>query len=236
MTDHQARGGFYTVINPKLIQATILPKESERDSQVAELREISATGAKLLVTALPDVKHECRIMLVSQKLDCALEAHAEVHWIWPNLAGDWLLGCGINPPLSQESFKTLLNSGLLERRFSRREPTRIHVLVQVQPGEPRLPAIIHDLSDGGVCLSMRWVPPATRDVCIFASKLGQEVRIPLKVRWSTHVGPEYFVGCELVRYADVLVLRKLQPSDENQVHELPQPANALAGPAMPPGA
>jgi hypothetical protein len=235
MTNHQVRSGYYTVINPGSIQATVLPKESERpEFCMAELREISPTGAKLLVTVLPELKGECRLLLASPKLGCVLVAPAEVHWIWPNLAGDWLLGCAINPPLSEKSFKGLLDSGLLERRFARREPTRIPVQVEVQSGEPRFPATIHDLSDGGVCLTMRRAPPATRDICVFATESGREVRIPLKVRWSTHVGLEYFVGCEVLRYADILVLRKLQPIDKNHCHEPAQLGTVLAGPAMPP--
>ncbi|MBI3836982.1 MAG: PilZ domain-containing protein [Planctomycetia bacterium] len=234
MAEHQPRGGYYTVINPKLIEATVLPREPERpDSYAAELREISPTGAKLLVTALPELEYECRISLASPSLDCALVALAEVHWIWPNLAGDWLLGCGINPPLSDASFKNLLDSGLLERRFARREPIRIPVQVQLQPGEPRVPATVHDLSDGGVCLTMRWTPPATRDVCIFASVSASEVRIPLKLRWSTHVGLEYFVGCEVIRYADILLLRKMQPTDQNHFDERAPLGPALAGRELP---
>ena len=66
---------------------------------------------------------------------------------------------------------------------------------------------------------MRWDPPAIRELCIFAGESANEVRIQLKVRWSTHVGPEYFVGCEIVRYADILKLRKLQFQDQDHAHE-----------------
>jgi hypothetical protein len=221
MTSQQpGRGRNYTVIAPKLIQAAIFPQESQQtECYFAELKEISKTGARLLVPGLPALQLECRISLTSPKFQRVLDIPAEVHWARPNPAGDWLLGCGFAPPLSDESVKTLLDSGLFARRSAPREPARIPVQVVWQPEAPPLPAVIRDMSTGGLCVMTHQAPENTNHASIFASESGHEIRVPIKVRWSRQVGGDYFVGCQFIDQADFAVLRKLQPIARNHFHE-----------------
>jgi PilZ domain-containing protein len=221
MTSQRARRGrYYTVIAPKLIRAAIFPKDPRQtECYFAELKEISKTGAKLLVTGLPALQRECRISLASPKFQGVLVIPAEVHWVRPNPAGDWMLGCGIDPPLSDESFQALVDSGLLARRSVPREPARIPVQVQWQPGAPPLPAVVRDISTGGLCVTTRQAPVTTNHACLLASEPGSEIRIPVKVRWSRQAGLDYFVGCQFIQPSDFAVLLKLQPVARNHFHE-----------------
>jgi hypothetical protein len=236
MTSYRARQRrYYAVINPKLIQASILcDKPQPTDSYFVELKEISKRGAKLLVSGLPVLQRECRISLASPQFQGAIVLAVEVHWARPNPAGDWLLGCGIHPPLSDDSFQTLLDSGLLARRSAPREPARILVQVEWQPGTARLPGIVRDISAGGLCLAAPQAPETTNHACIFASEPGNEIRIPVKVRWSRQVGREYFVGCQFIEPTDFAVLRKLQPVARKHFQE-PARANEIHafGPGSP---
>jgi hypothetical protein len=200
----------YSLVNPELVQAAILPKDSTAPGEVvAELREISKLGAKLLVTGPPELRYECRISLKSHRLKRVFDLPSEIHWARPDAAGDWLLGCRFATPLSDEAFQDFLDSGVLNRRSSVRERSRIPVQVQLQPGQARLPAIVSDFSEGGLCLTTSEAPHSTRHVCVFGSISGREVRIPLKVRWTLAVGPNRFAGCQFMRAADYQVLRTL---------------------------
>jgi hypothetical protein len=207
----------YELVNVELVQAAILPIDLQPlDAIVAELREISQTGAKLLISGPPQLRYECRISLANHRLKPALMLAAEIHWARPNPAGDWLLGCHFKTPLADELFQQWVDSGVLNRRKSVRERSRIYVGVQLQTGQPRLPAIVSDFSEGGLCLITSEAPKNTREVCVFGSLHGEEVCIPLKVRWNLSVGPKQMVGCEFARGFDYKILRRLHQATQQQ--------------------
>ena len=213
----QRRERSYTLVNTELVQAEILPRNPQIVGGVtAEVREISQATVKLLVTGPPELRYECRIVLKSHRFKSAMHLPAEVHWARPNPAGDWLLGCRFDEPLSDATFQELINSGVLNRRNSVRERSRIPVQAQLHPGKPRLPAIVSDFSEGGLCLTVGDEPQGTCHVCVFGSILGQEVRIPLKIRWTLSVGPNRFIGCQFMRTIDYQSLRKLHLATQKQ--------------------
>jgi hypothetical protein len=218
----------YALVNVELVQAGILPVDPHSiDSIPAELREISQVGAKLLISGPPELRYECRISLTSHRLKPALLLPAEIHWARPNPAGDWLLGCHFKAPLDDMLFQSWIDSGVLNRRKSVRERSRIYVGVQLQAGKPRLPAIVSDFSEGGLCLITSEAPKNTREVCVFGSLHGQEVRVPLKVRWNLSVGPKQMVGCEFAQGSDYQILRRMHLATQQQTlteHSAAHPA------------
>jgi hypothetical protein len=157
------------------------------------------------------------LTLDSPKLKERLVIPSELQWARPNPAGAWLLGCGFEPALTDEAFDGLLQSGLLERRSSVRRRTRIAVDAQWRAKGARVPALVCDLSEGGLCLTTVQAPDNRHNVSIVGTLRGDEVRIPLHVRWSMHVGPNYFVGCEFVHSDDFAVVRKMQPAVDNHL-------------------
>lgn len=216
----------YALVNVELVQAAILPVDPQLiDSIPAELREISQVDAKLMISGPPELRFECRISLASHRLKPALMLPAEIHWARPNPAGDWLLGCHFKNPLGDELFQKWVDSGVLNRRKSVRERSRIYVGVQLQAGKPRLPAIVSDFSEGGLCLTTSEAPKNTREVCVFGSLYGEEVRIPLKVRWNLSVGPKQMVGCEFARGSDYQILRRMHLATEQQTLTEHSPAH-----------
>lgn len=207
----------YTLVNPELVQVKIAFDETVSAAGVAaELREISKTDVKLLVMGPPELELECRIMLTSHRFKSALEMPAEVYWARPNPAGDWLLGCHLATPLSDEKIEELINSGVLNRRSSVRQRSQIPVHAQLQAGRPRLAAVVSDFSEGGLCLTVPEDLPSTRHVCVFGSVHGQEARIPLKIRWTLSVDPKRLIGCEFMRPADYQILRKMHLATQKQ--------------------
>jgi hypothetical protein len=207
----------YTLVNPELVQAEILFAESgSAEGVTAELREISQSDVKLLVMGPPELQLECRIVLKSHRFKSPLVLPAEVHWARPNPAGDWLLGCHLATPLADEKIQELIDSGVLNRRSSVRQRSRIPVQAQLQAGMPRLSAIVSDFSEGGICLTIAEAAQGTRHVCVFGSVLGQEARIPLKIRWTLPVGPNRLIGCEFMRPADYQILRKMHVATQKQ--------------------
>jgi hypothetical protein len=214
----------YALIDPKLIEVTILPQSAQGSVRCfAELRDISRVSVTVLCTGQPELQPGCRISLASPKFDGVLVVPVEVNWVRPNPAGDWLVGCQIDPPLSSAYLKKLLSSGLLVRRSAPREPTRIPVQVQMQSEGPRLPALVRDISTGGLCLATSRTPETTRHICIFASTPEREVQIQLEVCWSMRAERECFVGCKFVQPADYAELRKVRPTTEDR------PRNWLEG-------
>lgn len=203
---------YYTIIDPKELHAAILSQHAQRSERYpAELKAIAASGAVLLLASPPELQGDCRLSIASRKLPEPLDVTVRVDWLRPNPAGDWKLGCAFTPPLSETTFKTLLNSGLLERRSSAREPARIPVEIQLLPAKTRVPAIVRNFSEGGVCcLTANCSPEKTRRVNMFAMVGDEEAQIPLKVRWYTQAGTEYFIGCQFVSSSDFALLRTLQ--------------------------
>jgi hypothetical protein len=211
----------YPLVSAKLVTAVILPSAGDAcEGCPAELQEISQGSAKLLVNGPPELWTYCRIRLSSANLERPLELPAQLDWARPNPAGDWLVECEFQPRLTSDQFARLLSSGLLERRSAVRLPTRIPV--EVQCGPKRVPGIVRDLSEGGLCLCLvtRESPPRTRDVTVIANTPRGEVGLGVKVRWTLQVGEEYLIGCQFRDGTDFDLLRGSQTKDsvERQNH------------------
>jgi hypothetical protein len=227
----------YALVNPELVQAAIRTRDGRDVSVVAELREISQRGARLLVSGPPDQLCACQISLSSHRIKSPLLLAAEIEWVRPNPAGDWLVGCRFDVPVPSDAFQELIDSGVLNRRASARERTQIDVSVQLEPLQPRLLAIVSDFSEGGLCLTVGAAPEPTRHVCVFGAVKNREVRIPLKIRWVLASLPNYFVGCQFMRRADYQVVRAMHLESEQQslrararllASAIAEPADALA--------
>src|SRR5262245_4496962 len=82
----------YPLVHPELVDVRILPLHATASEGCpAELREISAASAKLLVQGPPELVSRCRVRLESSKLSGAMEIPGEIDWVRPNPAGDWLI-------------------------------------------------------------------------------------------------------------------------------------------------
>jgi hypothetical protein len=212
----------YPLVHSELVEAMILAGDcGSTDGCVAELREISPGSAKLLVKGPPELSTSCRIRITSSKLKRPLEMPAQLDWLRPNPAGDWLVECEFQPRLSAALFADILTSGLLERRSAVRLQTRIGVQVEWLPGTPRISGIVRDLSEGGLCLCLvtKEAPPDTRDVSVIANASLGEMALKLKIRWSLQIGPDFLIGCQFVRSDDFDILRRLQPTAREHLHE-----------------
>jgi hypothetical protein len=212
----------YSLLHPELVEARILSGEADSgEGCTAELREISPDSAKFLLQGPPQLSTRCRIRLCSSRLKQTLEIPAQLDWARPNSAGDWLVECEFQPPISEASFADLLASGLLERRAAVRMQTRIPVQVQWLTGGAWVSGIVRDLSEGGLCLCLvtREAPLAARDVSVIAGTSKGEVTLGLRIRWSLQVGCDYLIGCQFVHTEDFEVLRRLQPTARDHLHE-----------------
>lgn len=230
LTAHQQRR--YCIANSQWVQAAILPRDAKLAGNIpAQLREISQVTAIVLVSGPPELRYQCRVQLDSPRFRPSLMLPAEIHWARPNPAGDWLLGCRFDAPIDDAEFREVVESGVLNRRSSVRERTRIPVQVQLQPSKNRAAATVSDFSEGGICLTLSGSSAAesTRHLCIYGVIEGQEVRMALKIRWSLSVGPNRLVGCQFARDSDYLVLRKLHLATQNEgLDDVLRPATAAA--------
>ncbi len=207
----------YPLVRGELVEALILPDSGDSTACcAAQLQEISVGSAKLVLQGPPELSTRCRLRLSSPKLKQPLELAAQIDWVRPNSAGDWLVECEFQPRLSDAAFAQLLTSGLLERRSAVRYQTRIPIDIQWLPGERRVPGLVRDLSEGGLCLCLvtKEAPPETRDLRVIVATSGGETALELKIRWSLAVGPDFLIGCQFIRSEDFEVLRKLQPARE----------------------
>jgi hypothetical protein len=221
----------YCVANSQWVQAAILPRDLNLSGNIpAQLREISQVTAIVLVSGPPELRYQCRVEITSPRFRPSLMLASEIHWARPNSAGDWLLGCRFDAPIDQATFREVVESGVLNRRSSVRERSRIPVEVQLQPSKNRVAATVSDFSEGGICLTLSGSSAAesTRHLCIYGVIDGQEVRLSVKIRWSLSVGPNRLVGCQFARESDYLILRKLHLATHNEVLDVLRPATASA--------
>jgi hypothetical protein len=202
----------YPLVHPELVEAIMLPygDAASLATCAAELREISPASAKLLVSGPPELPCRCRLRLVSSKLMRTVEIPAEVGWARPNPAGDWFVECEFDSRLSDAAFSEFLASGLLERRSAVRFQTRINVTVRWSPDDALVPALVRDLSEGGLCLMTSHAPKKMREVFVLAKTSSGEATLQLKVRWSLCVGPNFLIGCQFIQGRDFHLLRNLQ--------------------------
>lgn len=210
----------YSVVNSQGVRAAILPRDAHISGRIdAQLRELSQITAILMVSGPPALRYQCRVEITSPKFQPTLMQAAEIHWARPNPAGDWLLGCRFDAAIDDALFREVVESGVVNRRSSVRERTRIPVQVQLQPSKTRVSATVSDFSEGGLCLTLSGTnsPESTRHVCVYGVVEGQEVRLSLKIRWSLSVGPNRLVGCQFTRAADYLILRKLHLATQNEM-------------------
>jgi len=211
----------YPLVHCELVETTILPCDAEAQAAAfpAELREISASSAKLLVAGPPELPCRCRLRLVTSKLPQTFEVAAEIGWARPNPAGDWLVECEFLRRIDDRQFNVLLSSGLLERRAAVRFQTRIPVGVRWNMSEAAMPAIVRDLSEGGLCLLVQQPPRQSRQLWVVARAPQGEALVQLKVRWTLAVGPHHLIGCQFVRGEDFYMLRKLPAATEGGLSE-----------------
>jgi hypothetical protein len=219
----------FPLTHPELVVAELRPLDPHDTSPdvPAELREISASSAKLLVAGPPALPSTCRLRLVSSKLMRTLEIPSEIGWARPNPAGDWLVECEFNTRLSDAVFNEIAASGLLERRSAVRFQTRIPVGVEWTAGQQRIPGIVRDLSEGGLCLMTSQPPQPLRVVHVILTSPDTEHVLRLKVRWSLAVGSNHLIGCQFIRGEDFYLLRKIQPSTQqfNEFSRAGRPQN-----------
>ncbi len=201
----------YPLVHPELVDAMILsPSDGELPADCgAELREISAASAKLLVAGPPELPCRCRLRLVSSKLTRTLVIFGEIAWARLNPTGDWLIECEFDKRMSETRFAELVASGLLERRSAIRFQTRIPVDIRWSREAPRIPGMIRDLSEGGLCLMTSQAPEQTRSIHTLVQTPNGEETLRLKVRWSLCVGPNYLIGCQFIHGQDFHLLRSL---------------------------
>lgn len=222
----------YYVVNSQWVQAAILPRDLHSSGSIlAQLRELSHVTAILLVTGPPDLRYQCRVQIASPRFRPVLTLAAEIHWARPNPAGDWLLGCRFDAPIDEASFREVVESGVVNRRSTFREHSRIPVQVQLQPSKSRETATVNDFSEGGLCLTLSGdcATDSTRHVCVYGVVDGQEVRLSLKIRWSLSVGPNRLVGCQFTRDSDHLALRKMHLATHNDMLDgMLRPASVAA--------
>ncbi|HEX3725854.1 MAG TPA: hypothetical protein VHV08_06410, partial [Pirellulales bacterium] len=105
-------GRYFSVIDPAWVRAVMFPSGYRlRDGSAIELREISATGAIVLIAAPPKLQAAYKISLASRKLQGPLEFEARIEWMQPNAGGMWQVGCLIQPPIDDQIFAKLMSSG-----------------------------------------------------------------------------------------------------------------------------
>jgi hypothetical protein len=211
----------YPLVHPELVETAILPYAGGQiDAGLpAELREISPASAKLLVAGPPELPSRCRVRMISSKLMRTLEIPAEIGWARPNPAGDWLVECEFLSRLGENQFAELASSGLLERRSAVRFQTRIAVGVEWILGDTRFTGIVRDLSEGGLCLMTSHPPLQSRSVHVIVPTPQGDAILQLKVRWSLCVGQNHLIGCQFIRGEDFHLLRRLQPTSQQQFNE-----------------
>jgi len=128
-------------------------EEDDHQTLSAELVDISQYGAKIRVPVSLRFEEALQLKIEVAGVELEYLGVASVRHIRALDDENWLVGCAIAPPLSDEAFSYLATTAGKERRRFRRLPIAAKATVRRQAQTEGSAATLHNLSSGGICFS-----------------------------------------------------------------------------------
>jgi PilZ domain-containing protein len=174
------------------------------------LRDLSEGGAKFVVSAPLQVREALAVTFKSEELGIALAISGEVCWTKPEGNDIWTLGCSFAPRLPHEILERFFQGKVVERRAGSRKARRLPIMVRWDYQDPRLPAYLWDISQGG--FSMLSTRTAGEHVSIEMQKTRQQLCLEARAQWQATLTSGYMIGCKFAQQNAYDLFERLHPS------------------------
>ena len=209
--------------------------ESDHPSLEAKLIDVSQHGVKLRVPV--NLRFEEALQLEIKVIGTEVEYHgvASVRHIRALDEENWLVGCAIAPPLSDEAFAHLATRAGKERRRFRRLPISAEATVRRQAQAEGTAVTLHNLSSGGICFSSEVQFEVGERVQLTIDGTDGEPRvIEVRICWQVD-SPEgnangNISGCQFSSrnsYAELCACLTEQPALEAKAYSRGEPTSKL---------
>jgi len=216
--DIQPRERRYTVLSDCAANVTIEGADNGENAVSAKLVDLSRTGAELSVATCPAIDDAARLLISVAELQIDLAVAIEVCWAEPGDDDSWRLGCKFEPELSGDVVEQLAAGGILDRRASPRTPVSLRATACWEHEEARIPVRLHDISEGGFCMSCAQISQSERRLLLHLSRTdGKMESIHARMQWRLKKGDQFMVGCAL---ENVLDYHRLRAVADTVQHEL----------------
>jgi PilZ domain len=191
--------------------------DNDSSAVAAKLVDLSRTGAELSVASCPSIDDAARLLISIAELRIDLAVAIEVCWAQPGDDDSWRLGCRFEPELSGEIVEQLAAGGFLDRRASPRTPVSLRATACWEHEEARIPVRLHDISEGGFCMSCAQIGQSERRLLLNLSRAdGKMESIHARMQWRLKKDDQFLVGCALENVLDYHRLRAVAEADAAQ--------------------
>ena len=198
-----SRSRRYKVLAPDKVRLSVRV-EGAAELISAQLLDISKGGIKIAIPTSLSGHPQLTVTVESDVLPTPLILATQIHWARPAEGGGCMVGGAFAPPIPDGQFRSLLDSGLLERRaFPRQE---IHTVARVhwELGDSSIEAEVRDLSQEGFRLVMRQRGDRGQRTIVGARVLVNvedcDVTTPVigQAQWEEDSDEGTLVGCSFV--------------------------------------
>jgi len=198
---------------------------TDHDPLPAALLDVSQHGVKLRVPVSLQFEESLQLEIKVRGTDLQYQGVASVRHIRAADNENWLVGCAIAPPISDETFAYLATAAGKERRQFRRLPIAAEATVRRQAQAEGCAVGLHNLSSGGFCFSspVQYEIGERVQLAINGPDDGpnDEPRvIEARIRWQVESPDGSIVGCQFSSrssYAELCACLTEQPLQENPV-------------------
>lgn len=216
--DIHPRERRYSVLPDYVANVTIEGADNDANAVSAKLVDLSRTGAELSVATCPAIDDAARLLISVAELQIDLAVAIEVCWAEPGDDDSWRLGCKFEPELSGDVVEQLAAGGILERRASPRTPVSLRATACWEHEEARIPVRLHDISEGGFCMSCAQIGQSERRLLLHLSRTdGKMESIQARMQWRLKKGDQYMVGCALENVLDYHRLRAVADTAQREL-------------------
>ncbi len=195
------------------------------------LVDVSQHGVKLRVPVHLQFEEALQLEIRVRGTDLLYQGVASVRHIRSVDDENWMVGCAIAPPISDETFAYLATAAGKERRQFRRLPIAVEATVRRQAHAEGCVVGLHNLSSGGFCFSSPVQYEIGERVQLAIDGPDDEPRvIEARIRWQVDSPDGSIVGCQFSSrssYAELCSCLTDQPLQETSVARRAEPTSQL---------
>ena len=204
------RAQRYLVIDHASLNVTVQASNITDAHLLAELLEISVSGAKVKTHQQIPRGEQISLKLSSDDLQGSLHVDATVCWVQLAGVGEWFLGCSFQPQIPELVLDRFAKSGAFDRREDGRHEVAIESIATWELAAEDTRVCIVNISSSGFCLVSPQPGTPGAQVRLKCTNGNDETIISGRCRWQVETDDGFTLGCEFSSSDDYAALRKIQ--------------------------